>query len=540
MTSLIRRVLISVSDKNGVVELAHSLVSMNCEILSTGGTAALLKQHHIPHIEVSEYTQFAEILDGRVKTLHPKIHAGILARANQDELVLTELNIPWIDAVIVNLYPFQKSIADPNHTLADAIENIDIGGPTLIRAAAKNHARVAVVVDPYDYPDFIQYCANTNEDSQKNFRFTLAQKAFTHTAVYDSAIAHYLGRIDDTDQSEFPLTYHPVYYKQADLRYGENPHQKAAFYSETPNNHKTAQNTLHGMSAASIVQSTLLQGKPLSYNNIADADGAWSSLKDLDTNEPACVIVKHANACGAAIRRTLIGAYQAAYAADPLAAFGGIIACNKTLDASTAQCILDTQFVEVIIVPQVASDAWTILQTKPNIRVLVCPYFQGSSRGYKSQTWNVKKINGGLLVQSSDSAPSLDLNNLTCVTKRQPTEQERHDLCFAWKIVKNIQSNAIVYAKNQATLGIGAGQMSRIDSVRIGLEKAKQIKADLNNAVMASDAFFPFRDGIDTAAEAGITAIIQPGGSLRDAEVIAAANERGIAMLFTGIRHFRH
>ncbi len=535
MTFPLRRVLISVSNKNGIVELAVALTQMNCEILSTGGTAALLKQHQIPHIEVSEYTQFAEILEGRVKTLHPKIHAGILARNTQeDALVLANLNIPQIDAVIVNLYPFQQCIADPNHSLSEAIENIDIGGPTLIRAAAKNYSRVAVVVDPDDYPHFLK-----TQAKELDIRFALAQKAFAHTAAYDAAIAHYLGSINDGSQSEFPLTYHPIFYKQYDLRYGENPHQKAAFYSDTPDNHKSLQKAWYGKIPASIVQSSLLQGKPLSYNNIADADSAWQSLKDLDTNEPACVIVKHANACGAAIQRTLIDAYQSAYATDPLAAFGGIIALNKTLDAKTAQKILQTQFVEVLMVPQVEPLAWELIQQKPNIRLLVCPYFQQATQCHSSG-WTFKKINGGLLVQSSDTPPALDLQNLTCVTERQPTEQEKQDLCFAWKVVKNIQSNAIVYARNQTTTGIGAGQMSRIDSVRIGLEKAQQSGIDLNHAVMASDAFFPFRDGIDKAAQAGITAIIQPGGSLRDQEVIAAANEFGLAMIFTGIRHFRH
>ncbi len=515
----IRRILISVSDKRGIVEFAHNLHLAGAEILSTGGTAALLKQHNIPHIEVGDYTQFAEMMDGRVKTLHPKIHAGILARKNQDEPDLERLNIPLINTVVVNLYPFQKSIANPNHTLQEAIENIDIGGPTLIRAAAKNYSRVSVIVDPNDYPKFLENY--TQEKHNTHYRFELAQKAFAHTASYDAAIANYLGCIDiqqPEKKADFPATYHTTYYKKQDLRYGENPHQKAAFYAESH------QEYTH-----------LLQGKPLSFNNLADTDGALQCLNDLESKEPACVIVKHANACGVAIRKTLVDAYKAAYSTDSSAAFGGIIAFNKPLDTTITQLILDTQFVEVIIAPQVEPQALELLKQKPNIRVLTYNFTQK-----KSHAWHVKKIQGGLLVQTSDSAPALDLENLTCVTKKQPTEQELKDLKFAWKVVKNIQSNAIVYAKNEVTVGIGAGQMSRIDSVRIGLEKAKQAGLDTHQAVMASDAFFPFRDGIDAAVEAAISAIIQPGGSMRDAEVIAAADEVGIAMVFTGTRHFRH
>lgn len=535
MNISIQRVLISVSDKRGIVEFAQKLHLSGTEIISTGGTAALLKKHQIPHIEVSEYTQFREMMDGRVKTLHPKIHAGILARLHQDESILNDLQIPLIDAVVVNLYPFQQCIENPNHTLNDAIDNIDIGGPTLIRAAAKNYERVTVIVDPDDYPLFIH--RTEKKTLTQAFRFELAQKAFAHTATYDGTIANYLGCIDSENpenRTNFPLTYHPVYYKKQDLRYGENPHQKGAIYKSADKNNPA----LHG----TLANATLLQGKPLSYNNLADADGALNCLNDLNTHQPACVIVKHANPCGVAIRNQLIEAYRAAYATDPSAAFGGIIAINKSLDAKTAQCIIDTQFVEVIIVPQIDAHAATILKQKPNIRVLTCGLWKETEPAVipKTVEWHIKKISGGLLIQSADSSPAFDFNHLTCVTQRKPTEQEMSDLHFAWKVVKNIQSNAIIYARNQAALGIGAGQMSRIDSVRIGLEKARQAGFSLQDAVMASDAFFPFRDGIDTAVQAGISAIIQPGGSLRDSEVIAAADEADIAMVFTKIRHFRH
>lgn len=517
----IQRVLISVSDKRGIVEFAKKLNNHGVEILSTGGTAALLKKHLITHIEVSEYTQSPEMMDGRVKTLHPKIHAGILARKNKDEADMAEQNIPFIDAVVVNLYPFRETIQNPEHTLQDAIENIDIGGPGLIRAAAKNHERLSILVDPNDYPLFLEQCEKDQIDH--HFRFKLAQKAFSHTAAYDSAIANYLGCINPENlkrETDFPLTYHPVYYKQEELRYGENPHQKAAVYGDST--HTAYQ---------------LIQGKPLSFNNIADADAAINIIRDLDTTEPACVIIKHANACGVAIRNQLIDAYKSAYSTDSSAAFGGIIALNKTLTAQTAQHILETQFVEVILATQVEPNAVEILKQKPNVRVFS---YSLNERNSKVANMHYKKIHDGLLIQSSDTRPSLDLLNLQYVTEKKPTEKEMADLAFAWNVVKNIQSNAIIYAKDLMTIGIGAGQMSRIDSVRIGLEKAKQANFDTAGAVMASDAFFPFRDSIDMAAKAGISAIIQPGGSMRDKEVINAANELDIAMVFTGVRHFRH
>jgi len=520
----IQRVLISVSDKRGILELARQLHHLGVEILSTGGTARLLKNHAVPVIEVSDYTGFPEMMDGRVKTLHPKIHAGILGRRDQDETALKKWDIPLIDAVIVNLYPFQETIANPHCTLEEAIENIDIGGPAMIRAAAKNYERTAVIVDPEDYPVLLKHLADNQQDT--TFRFQLAKKAFAHTAAYDAAVSNYLGRVGNNESTSFPAVYHAVYHKIQDLRYGENPHQKAAFYSEK----------LHPEPQGTLTSAVLSQGKPLSFNNIADAEAALNIIKELGESQ-SCVIVKHANPCGAAVASDQTKAYQNAYATDPSAAFGGIIAFNQKLLASTVSTILETQFVEVLIAPEIEEEALEQLKQKPNIRVLACGYWKPS----KSQTTpNYKKIGGGLLLQTPDSPAADDLAHLSIPTQRQPSPSELSDLELAWIITKYVQSNAIVYVKNHKVIGIGAGQMSRIDSVRIGLEKARQAGFETKGAVMASDAFFPFRDGIDTASQAGITAVIQPGGSLRDEEVITAANQADIAMVFTGVRHFKH
>ena len=511
----IKRALISVSDKSGIAEFAQSLVSHNIEILSTGGTAKLLQDKNIPVIEVSDYTGFPEMMAGRVKTLNPKIHGGILARRGIDEKVMSENNINSIDLVVVNLYPFQKTISNPDCSLEEAIENIDIGGPAMLRSSAKNHVSVTVVVDSSDYQSVLDEL-NTSGDTSLLTRKKLALKAFEHTAQYDGAIANYLGREDDG----FSNTLNLQFVKSQTMRYGENPHQKAAFYKETKVNE------------SSIASSKQIQGKELSFNNLADADAALECVRNF--NDPSCVILKHANPCGVATRDTTLEAYLDAYKTDPTSAFGGIIAFNRELDIQTVQSIIKQQFVEVIIAPNLSNEAINALSDKKNIRVLVCGNLdkQRSSLDYK-------RISGGLLVQDKDFG-ELRINDLQCVTQTQPTNSQMTDLLFAWKVAKCVKSNAIVYANNQMTIGIGAGQMSRIYSAKIAGIKAADENLKVEGSVMASDAFFPFRDGIEAAAKAGIKAIIHPGGSIRDDDIIAAANENSIAMVFTGMRHFKH
>jgi phosphoribosylaminoimidazolecarboxamide formyltransferase/IMP cyclohydrolase len=517
----ITRALISVSDKEGVIEFAQGLTQAGVEILSTGGTAKLLQDNGIPVIEVSDYTSFPEMMDGRVKTLHPKIHGGILGRRGTDDDVMKQHDIGGIDLVVVNLYPFEKTIANPDCDLATAIENIDIGGPTMIRAAAKNHKDVAVVVDPADYTLILSEMKNNANTLDDACRFRLAVKTFEHTARYDGAIANYLGAIDSQGKKQlFPNTINLQYRQVQTMRYGENPHQNAAFFREDD------------VQDACIATATQLQGKELSYNNIGDTDAALECVKQFDEG-PACVIVKHANPCGVAIGGNLLEAYDKAYATDPESAFGGIIAFNGELDAATAQAIVDRQFVEVIIAPSIAAEATEVVAAKKNVRLLECGQWGKSS----AQRLDFKRVNGGLLVQDADLSLTSELK---VVSKRQPTEQEMADLLFTWRIAKFVKSNAIVYGKENMTIGVGAGQMSRINSARIAGIKAEHAGLEVRGSVMASDAFFPFRDGIDSAAEAGIVAVIQPGGSMRDEEVIAAADEHGMAMVFTGMRHFRH
>ena len=530
-TTPIRRALISVSDKTGIVDFAYALSQAGVEILSTGGTYKLLVENKIPAIEVSDYTGFPEMMDGRVKTLHPKIHGGILGRRGQDDEIMHEHHINPIDLVVVNLYPFAATVARDDCDLPMAIENIDIGGPTMVRSAAKNHAHVGIVVNSSDYDQVLQEI-NAHQGLTHKLRFDLALKAFEHTAAYDGMIANYLGTIDQTadilsveERNTFPRTFNSQFTKAQDMRYGENPHQKAAFYVEA------------NPQEASIATAKQLQGKELSYNNVADTDAALECVKSF--TKPACVIVKHANPCGVSVVPDNEGgirkAYDLAYATDSESAFGGIIAFNRELDADTAQAIVDRQFVEVIIAPSISADAVKIVEAKKNVRLLECGAFPTE----RAAGFDYKRVNGGLLVQDRDNG-MISSDDLKVVTKRQPSEAELHDLIFAWKVAKYVKSNAIVYAKNRQTVGVGAGQMSRVNSARIAAIKAEHAGLVVEGAVMASDAFFPFRDGIDNAAANGIKAIIQPGGSIRDDEVIAAADEAGIAMVFTGMRHFRH
>ncbi|RMH13702.1 MAG: bifunctional phosphoribosylaminoimidazolecarboxamide formyltransferase/IMP cyclohydrolase PurH [Gammaproteobacteria bacterium] len=514
----IKRALLSVSDKTGIVEFAQSLSSMNIEILSTGGTARILAEAGIPVIEVSDYTGFPEMMDGRVKTLHPKIHGGILGRRGIDDEVMEQNGIGPIDLVAVNLYPFQETVSRPDCDLPTAIENIDIGGPTMVRAAAKNHAAVTIIVDASDYDRILVEMTENQGSVAEQTRYDLAVKAFAHTAGYDAAIANYLGTRHQTFPEKFSLQ---VKHRQS-MRYGENPHQQAAFYVE------------EGFNEAGISTAESLQGKALSYNNIADTDAALECVKSLGKS-PACVIVKHANPCGVARADSLLQAYERAWKTDTESAFGGIIAFNRPLDATTAQAIIDRQFVEVIIAPDIDPDALDVLSAKPNIRVLA----SGQWPDDPVPQWDYKRVHGGLLVQERDT-DELDIEDLKVVTERAPSEQELSDLMFAWKVAMFVKSNAIVYAKENATIGVGAGQMSRVNSARIAGFKARDAGLEVKGSVMASDAFFPFRDGIDNAAGAGVTAVIQPGGSMRDDEVIQAANEHGLAMVFTGKRHFRH
>ena len=532
--SNIQRALISVSDKTGIVEFARALKARGVEILSTGGTAKLLSDHGIMVIEVSEYTGFPEMMAGRVKTLHPKIHGGLLGRRGLDEAVMAEHDISPIDLLVVNLYPFEQTIAKPTCDLAMAIENIDIGGPAMLRSAAKNHAAVTVVVDSKDYAQILSEMAENNGTVTETTRLALAGKVFAHTARYDGLIANYFGtmieKINHDDNPDFPPTLSLQYQKIQNMRYGENSHQKAAFYAES------------NCQEPSVTTAVQLQGKELSYNNVADTDAALECVKTFET--PACVIVKHANPCGVAIGDTILTAYEWAFKTDPTSAFGGIIAFNRTLDSKTAQTIIERQFVEVIIAPEVAEDAKPILATKTNVRVLETGQWQQESAEKHEQPklgtlLDFKRVNGGLLVQDRDLG-TITATELKIVTQRQPTEKELQDLLFAWKVVKFVKSNAIVYCKDGMTIGVGAGQMSRVYSAKIAAIKAADEQLEVKGSVMASDAFFPFRDGIDAAAEVGVTAVIQPGGSLRDPEVIAAADEHGLAMVFTGMRHFRH
>ncbi len=517
----IQRALLSVSDKTGLVDFARALATAGVELLSTGGTSKALRDAGLTVIDVSEYTGFPEMLDGRVKTLHPKIHGGILARRDLPEHVatMTKHGMPYIDLVCVNLYPFVATVSKP-HTLDDAIENIDIGGPAMVRSSAKNYRHVAIVTDPADYPALVtEMQANGNALTDAT-RFGLAKKAFTHTAQYDGHISNYLTALNDTGEREAFGEQLTLQFSRAQIcRYGENPHQAGAFYVEA------------NAPAGTIATSRQLQGKELSYNNIADTDAALECVKLFDT-APACVIVKHANPCGVAYGANLLEAYNRAYQTDPESAFGGVIAFNGRLDGETAQTIVERQFVEVIIAPEVSPEAVAAVAAKKNVRLLECGTWSGAIA-----QMDMKRVAGGLLVQDADV---LLHGELKTVTQRAPTAQEMDDLKFAWRVAKFVKSNAIVYAKDRMTVGVGAGQMSRINSARIAAIKAEHAGLPVPGSVMASDAFFPFRDGIDQAAAAGIKAVIQPGGSMRDDEVIAAANEHGIAMVFTGTRHFRH
>ena len=518
----IRRALISVSDKTGVVDFARGLAARGVEILSTGGTARLLTEANIPVIEVSDYTGFPEMMGGRVKTLHPRIHGGILGRRGVDERVMHENEIKPIDLVAVNLYPFEETVARPGCDLATAIENIDIGGPTLLRAAAKNHAGVTVLVDATDYGRVLDELTAQGGVSDAT-RFDLAVKAFEHTAGYDGAIANYLGAVIEHPEHKpagLPRTFSLHLTKRQAMRYGENPHQGAAFYVE------------RDLIEASVATARQLQGKELSYNNIADTDAAIECVKQFD-EAPACVIVKHANPCGVAVGTDIRSAYERAYSTDPESAFGGIIAFNRELDGETARLIVERQFVEVIVAPKVSPAASEAVAAKKNVRLLEC----GEWSTELSHRLDFKRVNGGLLVQEADLALTGEVRT---VSKRAPTEAEMRDLLFTWRVAKFVKSNAIVYGRDGMTIGVGAGQMSRVNSARIAGIKAEQAGLAVPGSVMASDAFFPFRDGIDQAAAAGIVAVIQPGGSMRDEETIAAADEHGIAMVFTGMRHFRH
>ena len=518
----IKQALISVSDKTGIAEFAKALSQCGVTILSTGGTAKKLKNAGVDVVEVSQYTGFPEMLDGRVKTLHPKIHAGILAQRDLHTHmeVMKEMSLPTIDLVVVNLYPFSETISKDSSSLEDAIENIDIGGPTMVRAAAKNYKNVTVVTDPEDYSSVLDEIKSNDCIVSQESRFNLACKAFSHTAAYDSAISNYLTGINSEGlYKSFPANLNLNFMIAQELRYGENPHQGAAFYRD-----------LSSAAIGGLANYTQLQGKELSYNNIADADAAWECVKTFDL--PACVIIKHANPCGVAVSDNSLTAYKAAFATDPTSAFGGIIAFNRELDDVTAEAVIK-QFVEVIIVPSITNRAKEILAQKKNIRVLVLLLEEGSN------ILDFKRIGGGLLVQTPDNL-NIDINHLKIVTKVQPSQKEMKDLLFAWRVAKFVKSNAIVFCLNGQTLGIGAGQMSRVDSARIASIKAQNSELTLVGSVVASDAFFPFRDGLDVVVQAGAKAIIQPGGSMRDEEVIAAADEHGVTMVFTNTRHFRH
>ena len=515
----IRRALISVSDKHGVLELARELARHGVALLSTGGTARLLGEAGLIVTEVSSYTGFPEIMDGRVKTLHPRVHGGLLGRRGQDEAVMKTHGIEPIDLLVVNLYPFEATVARAGVSYTDGVENIDIGGPAMLRAAAKNHAAVTVLVDPADYASVLAALPLGGTDFA--LRQRLATRAYAHTARYDTAVAAWLARSAEPAAAPYPESLELKFIKKRDLRYGENPHQSGAFYAEP------------AARPGSIASARQLQGKELSYNNIADADTALECVRQFET--PACVIVKHANPCGVALGKTPLAAYEQAYRTDPTSAFGGVIAFNRPLDAPTARVIIERQFVEIIIAPSAEPAALAITQTKQNVRVLVTGELPPVAAGLLEY----RSVSGGLLAQERDSG-ALAAGDLKVVTRRAPTQPELADLLFAWRVVKYVKSNAIVYAKDLLTVGIGAGQMSRVVSSRIAALKAADASLAVKGAAMASDAFLPFRDGLDVAAEIGIAAVIQPGGSLRDAEVIAAADEHGMAMVFTAMRHFRH
>ncbi|KZX58417.1 bifunctional phosphoribosylaminoimidazolecarboxamide formyltransferase/inosine monophosphate cyclohydrolase [Halioglobus sp. HI00S01] len=516
----VKRALISVSDKTGIVEFATALREQGVALLSTGGTYRLLKDNGLDVTEVSEYTGFPEMMDGRVKTLHPKVHGGILARRGQDDAVMADHGIDAIDMVVVNLYPFEATVAKPDCTLEDAVENIDIGGPTMVRAAAKNHRFVNIVVNASDYDTIIEEMKANDGATSMTTRFDLAIKAYEHTAAYDGAIANHFGKLVPGGSDNFARTFNTQFHKVQEMRYGENPHQKAAFYVEK------------NPAEAGIATAQQIQGKELSYNNVADTDAALECVKNF--SEPACVIVKHANPCGVATADTIGKAYDLAFETDPESAFGGIIAFNRELDGATAAAICERQFVEVIIAPSVSDEAAAAVAEKKNVRLLACGEW-----GQATPALDYKRVNGGMLVQDRDLGMVTE-GDLQIVTKVQPTPTQMADLLFAWKVAKLVKSNAIIYANNGQTVGVGAGQMSRVNSARIAAIKAEHAGLEVKGSVMASDAFFPFRDGIDAAGERGIAAVIQPGGSIRDEEVIAAANEHGMAMVFTGMRHFRH
>ena len=517
----VRRALLSVSDKTGLLELARALVARRVELLSTGGTARLLAEAGVPATEVAAHTGFPEIMDGRVKTLHPKIHGGLLGRRGTDDAVMAAHGIAPIDLLIVNLYPFAATIARPGASYEEAIENIDIGGPAMLRAAAKNHADVLVVVDPEDYAAVLAELDAHQGGSEFATRARLAAKAFAHTARYDTVVAAYLAARQAGGDGGFPQTLPLVYEKVQDLRYGENPHQRAAFYRDP------------AARTAGVASARVLQGKDLSYNNIADADTAIECVRQFAA--PACVIVKHANPCGVAVADSIGAAYERAYRTDPTSAFGGIIAFNRELDAASAAAIIGRQFVEVLAAPSVSAAAAAVLAARANVRVLALGDLGTDPDG----ALELRSVTGGLLLQGRDLA-DLEEGALRVATRRPPSAAELADLRFAWRVCKFVKSNAIVFARDDATLGIGAGQMSRVYSTRVAAMKAADEKLDLAGAVMASDAFLPFRDNLDLAAGYGIRAVIQPGGSVRDAEVIAAADEHDLAMVFTGMRHFRH
>ena len=520
----VRRALLSVSDKTGLIDLARALAARNVELLSTGGTAKAIREAGLAVKDVSEVTGFPEMMDGRVKTLHPRVHGGLLGRAGTDDAVMAEHGIAPIDLLVLNLYPFETVTVRPDCTLAEAVENIDIGGPAMLRSAAKNFARVAVATDPSQYAGLLAELDRQQGSLSAATRFALSVAAFNRVAQYDAAISNYLSAIADTaadipQRAEYPAQMNSTFVKVMDLRYGENPHQSGAFYRDlypVPGTLATFQQ---------------LQGKELSYNNLADADSAWECVRQFDA--PACVIVKHANPCGVAVGMACGDAYELAYATDPTSAFGGIIAFNRTLDAATAKAILDRQFVEVLIAPDYEPAALEYATRKANVRVLKIPHGDGRNN------YDSKRVGSGLLLQSADNR-GMTLDELKVVSQRAPSEAELRDLLFAWRVAKYVKSNAIVYARDNRTIGVGAGQMSRVYSARIAGIKAQDASLVVEGSVMASDAFFPFRDGIDAAAQAGIKAVIQPGGSMRDAEVIAAADEHGLAMVFTGVRHFRH
>lgn len=525
------KALISVSDKTGIVDLAKALHNLKVELVSTGGTAKLLAEQGLPVTEVAQLTEFPEMLDGRVKTLHPKVHGGLLARRDVPEhmAALKEHGIQTIDLLIVNLYPFEATVAKPGCTLEDAIENIDIGGPAMVRSAAKNWKDVAVLTDASQYATVIEELKASGKVSEKT-RFALSVAAFNRISNYDAAISDYLSsyNLEDGTRKEFPAQSNGRFVKLQDLRYGENPHQTAAFYRD-----------LHP-APGSLVTAVQLQGKELSYNNIADADAAWECVKSF--TESACVIVKHANPCGVAVGANALECYNKAFQTDPTSAFGGIIALNRTVDAAAAQQI-SKQFVEVLMAPSYSAEALEIFKAKANVRVLQIdlPELKAGGTAFEQgrNAQDIKRVGSGLLIQTADNH-ELQLADLKVVTKVQPTPAQLQDLLFAWKVAKYVKSNAIVFCAKGMTMGVGAGQMSRLDSARIASIKAVHAGLSLQNTVVASDAFFPFRDGLDVVVDAGANCVIQPGGSMRDPEVIAAADERGVAMVFSGVRHFRH